>query len=130
MERFVEDRMAAHEQRSHAQGNAATAFEEPDQVGLRRQDTVDWRDTNMALFGSEVEYKIKENAAASESAWRGAGTVKGLLIWRIEKFKVVEWPVDKHGTFYTGDSYIFLNTKQGEQSQNWYTIRRCGRWKM
>ena len=79
MERFVEDRMAAD-----AQGNAAAAL----QAGLRRQDTVDWRDTNMALFGSDVESKIKENAAASEMAWRGAGTVKGLLIWRIEKFKV------------------------------------------
>ena len=78
MERFVEDRMAAHQQRTDAQVNAATAFEEPDQVGLRRQDTVDWRDTNMALFGSEVEYKIKENAAANARGRGAAGVARRL----------------------------------------------------
>jgi gelsolin len=64
----------------------------------------------MALFGSDVEYNIKEAAAKTEQAWLGAGTVKGLLVWRIEQFKVVPWPVDKYGQFHTGDSYIVLHT--------------------
>ena len=93
MERFVQDRVG--QQRTDAQLNAASAFEAPGQVGLARKDSIDWKDTNMALFGSEIEYKIKEAAAATETAWQGAGTAKGLKIWRIEQFKVVAWPSDK-----------------------------------
>jgi len=36
--------------------------------------------------------------------------VVGLKIWRIEKFQVKEWPADHYGEFYSGDSYIVLNT--------------------
>jgi len=32
------------------------------------------------------------------------------LVWRIEKFKVVHWPKEHYGSFYSGDSYIVLNT--------------------
>ena len=31
-------------------------------------------------------------------------------MWRIENFKVVPWPKAQYGNFYTGDSYIVLNT--------------------
>mmetsp|Transcript_10820 Transcript_10820/g.14042 ORF Transcript_10820/g.14042 Transcript_10820/m.14042 type:complete len:834 (+) Transcript_10820:53-2554(+) len=37
----------------------------------------------------------------------GTGTVQ---IWRIEDFKKVEWPEDKYGHFYAGDSFIVLYT--------------------
>ena len=42
--------------------------------------------------------------------WGKSGSEVGLLIWRIEQFKVV--PVSKatYGCFYSGDSYIVLNT--------------------
>lgn len=64
----------------------------------------------MALFGSDIEYKIKEAAANCEPQWTGAGTKKGVVIWRIEQFKVVPWPSNKYGEFHTGDSYILLST--------------------
>lgn len=27
----------------------------------------------------------------------------GIEIWRIEKFKVVKWPLNKYGTFFSGE---------------------------
>lgn len=36
-------------------------------------------------------------------------TFSGVEVWRIEKFKVVLWPKERYGEFYTGDSYIVLN---------------------
>lgn len=31
-------------------------------------------------------------------------------MWRIEDFKVVEWPFQQYGRFHVGDSYIVLNS--------------------
>merc|ERR1711976_621005 len=45
-----------------------------------------------------------------EPAWQGAGQEEGLKIWRIVKFQVTDWPKEDYGHFYTGDSYIILNT--------------------
>jgi len=36
----------------------------------------------------------------------------GLWIWRIEKFKVVPWPKEEYGNFFSGDSYIVLHVRQ------------------
>jgi gelsolin len=41
----------------------------------------------------------------------------GLMIWRIEQFKVVSWPKEMYGKFYSGDSYIILKTYQNPGSQ-------------
>eukprot|EP01111_Echinosteliopsis_oligospora_P001710 TRINITY_DN124_c0_g1_i1.p1 TRINITY_DN124_c0_g1~~TRINITY_DN124_c0_g1_i1.p1 ORF type:complete len:375 (+),score=121.39 TRINITY_DN124_c0_g1_i1:25-1125(+) len=67
-------------------------------------------DSNIANLGSDLEKKVKLDAAQTEAAWKGAGQTEGDLVWRIEQFKVV--PVDKatYGTFYSGDSYIVLHT--------------------
>ncbi|XP_063703384.1 gelsolin-like [Culicoides brevitarsis] len=40
-----------------------------------------------------------------------AGKQKGLEIWRIENFQPVPYPSKDYGKFYSGDSYIVLNTK-------------------
>jgi len=58
-----------------------------------------------------LEKNIKLAAAQGEPAWKETGKSEGLLIWRIEKFKVVKstTPV---GSFYENDSYIVLNTKK------------------
>jgi len=66
--------------------------------------------SNLELFGTDVEHKCKESAAAGEKQWQGTGQAVGLKIWRIEKFKVVPWPVEHYGEFYDGDSYIVFNT--------------------
>jgi gelsolin len=67
-------------------------------------------DSNIAFLGSELEQKIRLAAAQGEEAWKVAGKAEGIQIWRIEQFKVVPWPKDQYGTFYSGDSYIVLNT--------------------
>jgi gelsolin len=78
-------------------------------------------DSNIALLGSDIEKKVKEASAKTEKAWTGAGQKVGLEIWRIEKFQVVHWPKEQYGTFYSGDSYILMNTykKPGSDALNW-----------
>ena len=73
---------------------------------------IDLADTNLCNFGSELELKIKKVAAEQEDEWKKTGKSVGLLIWRIEKFKVVEWPREDYGSFFDGDSYIVLHTYQ------------------
>ncbi|KAG9123300.1 hypothetical protein FRC07_015129 [Ceratobasidium sp. 392] len=67
-------------------------------------------ETNLALWGSDVQQRVREHAGDGESAWEGTGQQEGLLTWRIEDFKVVPWPEDQKGQFYDGDSYIILHT--------------------
>lgn len=48
-----------------------------------------------------------------DAAFANAGKKPGLEIWRIEKLKVVQiTDQSKHGSFYSGDSYICLRTIQ------------------
>lgn len=77
---------------------------------MNKDRKVDWQDTNMALFGSDIEKKCKAAAADGEPQWVGAGVKVGIQIWRIEQFKVRPWPKNKYGKFHRGDSYIILNT--------------------
>jgi len=67
-------------------------------------------------LGSDLEKKVKAASAATEKAWTNAGKNTGLLIWRIEKFKVVPVQKEDHGRFYDGDSYIVLNTYKKKES--------------
>jgi len=78
----------------------------------------DWHDTNMSLFGSDIEKKIKAAAADGEPQWDGAGTKVGLQIWRIEAFKVKPWPRSKYGKFHVGDSYVILNTYTAPENKD------------
>lgn len=39
-----------------------------------------------------------------------AGKEPGLQIWRVEKFDLVPVPKNLYGEFFTGDSYLALNT--------------------
>jgi len=55
-----------------------------------------------------------------KNEWGDAGKKTGLTIWRIEKFKVVPWPKEEYGKFYSGDSYIVLNTYKQDQSNHLY----------
>jgi len=84
--------------------------------GLRKAKKYDWKDSNLALFGSELERNVKKASAETETAWKGAGQKVGLKIWRVVKFKLETWPHEQYGEFYSGDSYIVLNTyiKPGE----------------
>ncbi|KAJ7069501.1 actin regulatory protein [Mycena amicta] len=77
---------------------------------LTKPTTYDIKDSNIALLGSDLEKRVREAAGDKEPAWANAGTAVGIQAWRIEQFKVVEWPKNKLGSFYDGDSYIVLNT--------------------
>jgi gelsolin len=78
-------------------------------------------DSNIANLGTDLEKKVREAAAHKEPAWEHAGQHVGLEIWRIEKFQVKPWPKDQYGSFYSGDSYIVLNTwkKAGNDALHW-----------
>lgn len=82
------------------------------------EERISWKDSNLALIGSELDHKVKEAAADGEVAWDGIGEKVELKIWRIEKFHVVEWPEEKYGEFHTGDSYIVLNTYLKDPDNN------------
>jgi gelsolin len=86
--------------------------------------TYDPADSNIALLGSDIEKKVRDNAAKGEPAWKTAGKQlcdskayrgtnlrSGIEIWRIENFKVVAVPQEEFGKFYSGDSYIVLRVR-------------------
>jgi len=77
-----------------------------------KQVQYNWKDTNMALFGSDVEKKIKHEASKTESAWEGTGQKVELRVWRVNDFHVEKWT--QIGSFFEGDSYILLNTYKNE----------------
>jgi len=77
---------------------------------MLKQKEYNIAETNIANLGSDLEKNVRHAAAETEEAWKNAGKAPGLQIWRIEKFKVVSWPKQEYGTFYSGDSYIVLNT--------------------
>ncbi|XP_033108219.1 gelsolin-like protein 1 [Anneissia japonica] len=81
-------------------------------TGLVKAKEYDWKDSNMALIGSDTDREVKKESAMTEEAWKGAGEKTGLQIWRIVKFEVTHWDKNQYGSFYDGDSYIILNTYQ------------------
>ncbi|KAG0204870.1 hypothetical protein BGX28_003329, partial [Mortierella sp. GBA30] len=76
-------------------------------------------ETNLAEFGSKRDKEHRKEEGALETAWgkeTGVGAQTGLWIWRIEQFKVVAVPKKDVGHFYSGDSYIVLNSYQKKES--------------
>jgi len=76
-------------------------------------------DSNMANYGSKEHKAARKGAAATEKEFAGAGQKPGVLIWRVENrrtasdtpdFGIKAWPKADYGSFYTGDSYLILNT--------------------
>jgi len=86
-------------------------------------------DTNMENYCSQEHRDLKRSISMKERAWHRCGSLEDVRrgsflgddqkveVWRIEKFKVKAWPVERYGEFYRGDSYIILNTYK-DQSQD------------
>jgi len=83
---------------------------------MQKSKKYDWKDSNVELIGTKEDRMVKKASAETEPAWNKAkaGNQPELFIWRIEKFKVVEWPKKQFGEFYEGDSYIVLNIYKRE----------------
>lgn len=76
-------------------------------------------DSNMSNYGGKEMRDLRKMAAASDKEFVGAGQKVGLEIWRVENrrtkadtpdFGVKRWPKEEYGSFYSGDSYLVLNT--------------------
>ncbi|KAM7359960.1 gelsolin isoform 2-T3 [Cochliomyia hominivorax] len=50
-------------------------------------------------------------------AFANAGRAPGLEIWRVENFEPVAYPKNNYGKFFTGDSFIVLNTIEGKDKK-------------
>jgi len=81
---------------------------------MLKEQKLNIADTNLALFGSDVEKEIKKHAADGEPAWKVVNKQPGIQVWRVEKFQIKEWPKEKYGHFFDGDSYIVLHTYKKE----------------
>jgi len=79
-------------------------------------------DSNMANHGTDEHKASRKEAAQKEEAWAIAGKEAGLQIWRIEKFQVKNWPKDRYGEFYSGDSYIILHTMVDAEGKKTYDV--------
>ncbi|KAI3772617.1 hypothetical protein L6452_03807 [Arctium lappa] len=62
------------------------------------------------------------SAKALEPAFQGVGQRVGTEIWRIENFQPVALPKSSYGRFYSGDSYIVLQTTSGKGGAYLYDI--------
>jgi len=76
---------------------------------MGKAEKYDWKESNMALFGSDAEKQVKKESAETELAWKSIKHECGTQIFRINKFKVEKWPLEDYGKFYNGDSYVVLH---------------------
>lgn len=83
---------------------------------MLKQKKYDWKDTNLALVGSDLDKDARLDSAEHETAWNGCGEGPELKVWRVEKFKIKAWPKSKYGQFHEGDSYIVLHTYKHDTS--------------
>nr|XP_018632974.1 villin-2 isoform X2 [Nicotiana tomentosiformis] len=65
---------------------------------------------------------MSNSIKALEPAFQGAGQRIGTEIWRIEDFQPVPLQKSEYGKFYSGDSYVILQTTSGKGGSYMYDI--------
>jgi len=86
-----------------------------------KSSAIDWWESNVALIGTDEDRALRKRAAMTEPAWQGAGSAPGVRMWRVEQFKVVDWPANKFGSFHEGDSYVLLHTSRAVDVEGYET---------
>ncbi|KAJ3683840.1 hypothetical protein LUZ60_014067 [Juncus effusus] len=65
---------------------------------------------------------MASSTKVQDPAFQGAGQRVGTEIWRIENFQPVALPKSDYGKFYSGDSYIVLQTSSGKGGAYFFDI--------
>jgi hypothetical protein len=86
-----------------------------------------YQEKTFAQFTEKVNAAQKEQVTGEKAEIRkqalvelaNAGQTVGLSIWRIEQFHIVPVPKETYGSFYSGDSYVVLNTHKVENVINY-----------
>lgn len=74
-------------------------------------------DSNMALYNSKEHHEAILAAAERETHFSGAGVKVGTRVWRVEnhkfgEFGIADWPKNRYGEFFNGDSFLVLHSRQ------------------
>lgn len=93
---------------------------------MLKPTAIDISETNMANFGTDLEYKIKLASAEGEPAFAqflSADTItNGITVWRVHNFKLERVaPGDDVANFFRGDSYVVLST-EGTRNAHTHSI--------
>ncbi|PIK49805.1 putative gelsolin-like protein 2 [Apostichopus japonicus] len=73
-----------------------------EKTGMVKAKKYDWKDSNLALFGSDTEKSVKKESAQHELAWKNAG--------RRSEFK---YGVSKNSRLFIGPGKITVNSTTG-----------------
>ena len=77
------------------------------------------REVDLNKYKSMVDvFEQSVKKFADRPAFSAVGKEVGLEIWRIEKLLPVPVPKETYGKFFTGDSYIVLNTYKKNPKSN------------
>ncbi len=78
---------------------------------MLKPTTLDISQTNLAAFGTDLEYKIKQASADTEPAFKAINkSHPGVYIFRVNKFKLEETTIDDDvANFFAGDSYVIAS---------------------
>ena len=94
---------------------------------MLKPQTLNIEETNIAGFGSDLEYKIKQASAEGEPTFKqfvggvNANTSARTYMWRVHNFKLEEVSGDKTANFFRGDCYLALSVT-GSKTAPVYTI--------
>jgi len=108
-------------QKGYPNATPVTRVIEEGETPLFKQNFAGWVEEE-AIKGLQIKPEGKKfekktfdaksmHSAAQREAYIMPDDGKGKLeIWRVENFELAPWPVERHGEFYSGDSFVLLYT--------------------